>query len=250
MKISDHRVFFLAEEDFINPQQAQINETDSFHIQKVLRLKKSDQIVIMTSQGKFLAHIIRDDSSRLLIELDECIESNQAPAKKISLLQSIPKLRKMDEIIEKSTEFGVYEIFPAFTLRSSINPQSPLIQGKEERWKRIAMAASKQSRRSHLPIIHPPISLSSLMQDSTLFADALKVVFWEQEQETKLIQLLPLIQDHSHIVLCIGPEGGFAISEIEELSKNGFQTCSLGRQILRTETAGPFAVGFVESISQ
>jgi 16S rRNA (uracil1498-N3)-methyltransferase len=250
MKISDHRVFFIAEEDFITPNQAQINESDSFHIKKVLRLKKADQIIAVTSQGKFSAHILRDDSSKLLIELDTCLESKQDPTKKITLLQSLPKLRKMDEIIEKSTEFGVFEIFPVMTLRSSMTLSSPVIQGKDERWKRIAMAASKQSRRCHLPVIHPPVSLSILIQDDSHFDQALKIVFWEQEQKTKLIQLLSLIQNHSHIVLCIGPEGGFAVSEIEELTQHGFKTCSLGQQILRTETAGPFAVGFIETISQ
>jgi 16S rRNA (uracil1498-N3)-methyltransferase len=249
MKISEHRVFFIAEEDFISSSQAQINETDSFHIQKVLRLKKADQIIVVTSQGKFSAQILRDDSSKLLIELDTCLESKQDPTKKISLLQSLPKLRKMDEIIEKSTEFGVFEIFPVFTLRSSATLSSPLIHGKDERWKRIAMAASKQSRRCHLPVIHPPAPLSSLIQDAGFFDHALKIVFWEQEQETRLIHLLSLIQEHSHIVLCVGPEGGFTVSEIEELIQHGFKTCSLGSQILRTETAGPFAVGFIGTIS-
>lgn len=250
MKISDHRVFFIAEDDFINSKQALINEADSYHIQKVLRLKKTDQIIVVTSQGKFSAQILQDNSSKLLIELDACIECKQAPGKKISLLQSLPKLRKMDEIIEKSTEFGVYEIFPVLTLRSSLSSSSPQIQGKDERWKRVAMAASKQSRRSQLPIIHPLHDLSTLISQHNYFEHALKIVFWEQEQETKLIHLIPLIQEQSHIVLCIGSEGGFAISEIEELSCYGFKTCSLGRQILRTETTGPFAVGFVETISQ
>ena len=249
MKSSEHRVFFLGEDDFISSRQAEINEIDSFHIRKVLRLKKEDKIIAVTLEGKFSATIINDDAPRILIMLDECIESPQATTKNIYLLQAIPKLRKMDEIIEKSTEFGVYAIFPVFSLRSPLGPNSPLLKGKEERWKRIAMAASKQSRRSQLPVIHSPTTLSNLIQDSNLFADMLKIVFWEQEQDTRLLSLLPLFQSHQNIAICIGPEGGFTLSEVDELMQQGFKTCSLGRQILRTETAGPFAVGFIESVS-
>jgi 16S rRNA (uracil1498-N3)-methyltransferase len=249
MKSSEHRVFFLGEDDFVSSQQAEINETDSFHIRKVLRLKKDDKIIVVTLEGKFSAIIVKDDAPKILVVLDECMESPQTATKNIYLLQAIPKLRKMDEIIEKSTEFGVYAIYPVFSLRSPLGPHSPLLKGKEERWKRIAMAASKQSRRSHLPVIHPPATLSSLIQDPNLFSDALKIVFWEQEQDTRLLNLLPLVQSHHNIALCIGPEGGFTLSEVDELIQQGFKTCSLGRQILRTETAGPFAVGFIESVS-
>jgi len=249
MSLGEHRVFFLSEDDFYRDNEAKINPSDSHHICHVLRLKIGDYVVVVTNQGKYKARLIEDNNDECCVCLEDCLQIVQAPKIKIHLLQSLPKLKKMDEIIEKSTELGVYAIHPFLSQRSSVNSSVDL-QSKEDRWKRIALAASKQSRRFSVPAIYPVQKLESMISNSSWPEETIKIIFWEQEEQKRLLHLFPLVSNLQEIVICIGPEGGFTVAEVSMMIEAGFQTFSLGNQILRTETAGPFAVGFIINLSE
>lgn len=246
MKSSFHRVFFIAFDDYLSSFTARINPSDSFHIIQVLRLTKGDRVLVSTMTGKYEAEIMDANPNAVVVKLGLCIESMKEDLLYILLIQALPKLKKMDDIIEKATEFGVMEIVPVISERSQVTLNAPSMKGKEDRWKRVAMAASKQSRSLKPTLIHPPQLLGDWANHLDYQEEMLKILLWEHEEQQYLIDLLPLVKQNNKIALCVGPEGGFTIKEAHMLIQKGFVPCSLGRQILKTETAGPFAAGFLK----
>ncbi len=246
MKVSFNRVFFIALDDFLSSSTAQINPSDSFHIIQVLRLTKGDKLLVSTMNGKHEAEIVEANPGAVLVKIGHCIEPMREESLHIILIQALPKLKKMDEIIEKATEFGVMEIVPVVTERSQVTLNAPSMKGKEDRWKRIAMAASKQSRSLKPTLIHPPLLLDDWVNHISHKEVMLKILLWEHEDQKFLNDMLPLFKQKNKVALCVGPEGGFTVKEAQMLIQHGFVPCSLGRQILKTETAGPFAAGFLK----
>ncbi len=243
----EHRTFFLAEEDFLTQDTAIINPIDSHHLCNVLRLSKGDFIVVSTMEGKFNAVICSSSSLGVKIQLLECIKPLPSSLLEILMIQALPKIKKMDEIVEKATEFGVSSIHPVLTHRSPVQLSSPSLIGKEERWNRIAMAASKQSRRFKLPVITAPQRLNSFIDSDVFSNEAVKILLWENEQIRHLLSMTAPVKETMKAVVCVGPEGGFTLEEVDYLISRGFISCTLGGQILRTETAGPFSIGLLMS---
>lgn len=240
--------FFISAEN-IKGNTAIINGSDFHHLINVLRGRKGDKLYAITLSGRHEAVIMDLKNNYAEVRLLELVEPKVEQKYEINLIQAIPKGRKMDTIIEKATEFGVSKIFPVYTERVNFTIEHEKENLKLERWRRKAAEASKQCRRLNIPEISEIIEFSEILKIIKNFSNATKIIFWELDEKNSLSNLLMQEEiNNSPIFLLVGPEGGFSISEVAEAIKYGFKTCSLGKWILRTETAGPFAVGLVSYI--
>ncbi|NQU16421.1 MAG: 16S rRNA (uracil(1498)-N(3))-methyltransferase [Candidatus Saganbacteria bacterium] len=216
---------------------AEIRDSDAYQIQKVLRSKIGDQIIICDGISKSHLAIIKEiTKDKITVVLEKEIEENTEPKVKITLAQCLPKGSKIDFVIQKSVELGVFDIIPVISERS-IPKISDKAEKKQARWQKIAKEAAEQSGRQIIPKIHLPIFFDDLLSKQTY---DLKLIPWELEKENRLRDVLKSVETcHGMSLLAtIGPEGGFSQQEINKAKASGFMSISLGKRILRTETAG------------
>lgn len=215
---------------------------DQHHLEKVLRLRPGDELTVCDSQRTdYLCRIESIDAAKVSL----CVLSrkpNQAePSFRATLYQGLSRKDRMDLVVQKAVELGVYEIVPVECERSVVRLSAAGRQKKKQRWQQISEAAAKQSGRGILPAVREPKSLSQLMPE--LSGHDLTLFFWENERERSLKSHLqeraPKLPENPRIAVIIGPEGGFSAAEANALILQGLQPLSLGRRILRTETAGP-----------
>jgi len=211
------------------------------YIKDVLRLKKGDELILFDGAGHEYSTVIRDFYSR-----NVCLdiirkETILLPDTHITLAQSLPKGGKMEMIIQKSTELGASRIVPFISSRSIPRLTGSRATAKAARWRKIAIEASRQCGRGNVPEVSEIVSFDEML--STPDRHTLRIILWEAEQELRIREILT---DEKHagvdsFFIVIGPEGGFSWEEIEKARQCGFISASLGRLILRTETA-PLAV--------
>ena len=222
------------EGDFIS-----ITGTDVNHIKNVLRMKQGDEIVICNGQGKDCYCIISKVSEGLITaKIESIIDTGTELKAKITLFQGMPKKDKMELIIQKAVELGVYEIIPVMTKRVVVKLEDKKKEEKKlERWQAIAEEAAKQSRRGIIPTVKPVLSYKAAID----YAKQMDLGILPYENASGMGQTKEIMNNlgkHSHIGVFIGPEGGFEESEIELARNNQLLPITLGRRILRTETAG------------
>lgn len=209
-----------------------LNEEQSRHITKSLRMKKGDMLTVCTGDGNDYGCIIDEinkDGARLAVCYKQASDSEADI--KISLYQGVPKGDKFEDIIQKCTELGVYEIIPVLTKRCVSRPQEKQAEKKRQRYARIALEAAQQSGRGIVPDIKKMTELKTAV--SQCEAD-IKIVFYEGGGEP----LSALIKKGAKsAAVFIGPEGGFEKEEVELLKQNGAVAATLGKRILRTQTA-------------
>lgn len=229
---------FFVEKEQIKEKTITILGADVNHIKNVLRMKIGDQITISNRIDKEyvceLSALSDNQVEAVIVDSDQ--ESTELPAK-IYLFQGLPKADKMEFIIQKAVELGAYEIIPLATKRSVVKLDAKKEAAKRKRWQIIAESAAKQSKRIIIPEVMPVMSLSKALS----YADAFscKLIPYEKAdgmQETKraMAQALP----NTSIGVFIGPEGGFEENEIALAIQNNCIPITLGKRILRTETAG------------
>jgi 16S rRNA (uracil1498-N3)-methyltransferase len=204
---------------------------------RVLRLKKGALLCLADGNDReYKGTISKVGEESLVIKLEEIIT---APANeigpKITLFQGLPKSDKLDWIIQKCTELGVDEIVPFVAARSVSRPPAGRIKEKLERWRRIAAEAARQSNRMTVP----QVTLAADFSEACRQADhSVKLLLWEQEQPGTLRKLLAGSPSPERIAVIVGPEGGLTSEEVASALKCGFISVSLGKRIVRTETAG------------
>lgn len=232
-----HKFFVMPEQ--IGEKAIYINGPDCNHIVRVLRLKIGEEILVKDRQGTDYYCIIESSSPEEVIcrIVDICRGASELPVK-ISLFQGLPKQEKMEWIIQKGVELGVSEIYPIAMKRCVQKLDTKTAAKKVERWNKIAESAAKQSGRSIVPQVHLPMSFKEATQKLEAYAD----VFVPHE-DAKGIQhtreSLKEIKKGSEIAFVIGPEGGYAPEETEQLKQlANSRMITLGKRILRTETAG------------
>ncbi|MDD6492394.1 MAG: 16S rRNA (uracil(1498)-N(3))-methyltransferase [Firmicutes bacterium] len=229
---------------FVEPEQIQgerivIVGKDVNHIKNVLRMKPGEEISVSNGKdGKeYRCGIERLSDEEIVCELRFIKEEGMELPSKIYLFQGLPKADKMELIIQKAVELGVYEIIPVATRRAVVKLDEKKAKSKVLRWQGIAEAAAKQSKRGIIPKVQDVMSFREAVEYSR--CTKVKMIPYElsegMERTRKLIENLKPGED---IAVFIGPEGGFAKEEIEEASENGIVPITLGRRILRTETAG------------
>lgn len=227
--------FFTPKELFYE-NEARILGEDVKHIYRVLRLEEGEKVVINNLQGEeFLGKIAEITKTEVKIVIDEKLEVNNESPLEVYLFQGLPKAAKMDLIVQKGTELGFKEITPIITERVDVKLKGEF--KKLDRLERIALEASKQSKRTFIPKINSPISFKELEEELKLMD--LVVVPYENAENFGVKALVRSIDKSvKKIGIIIGPEGGFEEEEIEKLKDNGAYIVTLGPRILRTETAG------------
>jgi 16S rRNA (uracil1498-N3)-methyltransferase len=206
------------------------------HIRKVLRLKAGDEIVVFDGLGKeFEGTIVEEGLSSVMIKIQNIFSSKGDSPFEVTLAQSLLKGEKMDYLIQKTTELGVKEIIPFFSSRSVPLLEKSRRLKRHHRWEKIAIEASKQCGRGVVPKIESLQDYSDMLHAAS--TDDLRLILWEREG-IKLKEVLGRSKEKMKVFFIIGPEGGFSQDEVDESKRAGFLPVTLGRRILRAETAG------------
>ena len=228
--------FFVSEEQ-INGENAYIEGSDVNHIVNVLRMKPEEELLIsVKGDWDYLCKIVDIETDRVNLKVLESMEQRELPVN-ITLLQGIPKSDKLEMIIQKAVELGVNEIIPVKTKRVVVKIDEKKVDTKVNRWNAIAESAAKQSKRSIIPKVYEPMSIDNALEIVKDFG--VKLIPYENADGIdKTRKILDGMDKTKDIVVFIGPEGGFEEAEVERIKNFGFEVITLGKRILRTETAG------------
>ena len=229
---------FFAEQDPKDDTLLRLTEEDARHALTVLRMKPGDRAEAVSGGQPWLAEIASADGKCVIMKKVSVLPSSE-PALSVTLFQGIPKSDKMDWIVQKATEIGVVRVVPVLMERCVSRPAEKEFAKKLERWRKISREAGKQSGRCVLPEITNPVSLSGLF---SLELPEACVVPWEEAEGFGPLAFHRSRPSLASLGIMIGPEGGITPEEIELLKSHGFIPITLGRRILRTETAGLAAV--------
>ncbi len=225
---------FFINDNQIENEKVKIIGQDAKHISNVLRMKKGEEIYIcnIDSKERYLAKIDDINKDYVMVICIQKLESIE-PNIKITLFQGITKADKMEYIIQKSVELGVYNIIPVdmkFCI-GKIKDEDKKIT----RWQAISESAAKQSKRGIIPKIEMPKRLSEVCKIISEYD--LAIVAYEDEDKTTIKKILNSNKNIKSVAVIVGPEGGISSDEINMLIESGSKAASLGKQILRTETA-------------
>ena len=228
--------FFVSEEQ-INGENAYIEGSDVNHIVNVLRMKPGEELLIsVKGDWDYLCKIVDIETDRVNLKVLESMEQRELPVN-ITLLQGIPKSDKLEMIIQKAVELGVSEIIPVKTKRVVVKIDEKKVDTKVNRWNAIAESAAKQSKRSIIPKVYEPMSIDNALEIVKDFG--VKLIPYENADGIdKTRKILDNMDKTKNIAVFIGPEGGFEEAEVERIKNSGFEVITLGKRILRTETAG------------
>ena len=229
---------FFVEEEQIGREFVTITGSDVNHIKHVLRMKPGEKIRISSREGRDLFCVVSEVADTF-VQAD--ILNEEAPStelsEKIYLFQGIPKGDRMETVIEKAVELGAYEVVPVAARRCVARLDEKKALSRINRWQGIAEAAAKQSRRGIIPQVHPVMN----MREAVAYAHAMEVKLIPYELAENMghtKEILEAVKPGTDIAVFIGPEGGFEQEEIELATAAGIEPVTLGRRILRTETAG------------
>lgn len=236
---------FFVEPSKISDDIITVDTEDVNHITRVLRMKPGDKVTVCDSAGyDYTAEIFEINKSSVLCKIINKIRSDTEPRLNVILFQGIPKGSKMEYIIQKTTELGISKIIPVCMHRCVSKIENKKDGDKKrDRWQKIAESAAKQSGRGIIPEIGTPVSFGEAVD--ALLECELAFAPFECEEENSIKNVIKGIQGNKTVGFIIGPEGGFAPEEIEKLTKKGIPAVTLGKRILRTETAGEAVVAML-----
>lgn len=221
---------FFTKSDYIGDKELKIVGEDVSHISKVLRMSPGDGIIVCDGEGNDYDAVITSVSkTEVVAEITGKYVCDAEPSVDVTLYQALPKQGKMEYIIQKNTELGVGKIVPVYTKRCVVKPSD-----KTERWNKIAESAAKQCGRGIIPQVMPVISFDEAIKQMQEYDLALMP--YECEEKNGLKSILNSCE-YKNISIFIGPEGGFDLKEVETAISAGVKTVTLGKRILRTETA-------------
>ena len=229
---------------FVEPGQIQgrriiITGSDVNHIRNVLRMKPGEEIAVSngTDGREYRCGIESFTEDEVICSLRFVKEDGVELPSRIFLFQGLPKADKMELIVQKAVELGAYEVIPVAARRCVVRLDEKKAASRISRWQGIAEAAAKQSRRGIIPQVHPVMN----MREAVAYAHAMEVKLIPYELAENMghtKEILEAVKPGTDIAVFIGPEGGFEQEEIELATAAGIEPVTLGRRILRTETAG------------
>lgn len=235
--------FFIDKKNILG-EKLYITNNDVNHIYKVLRLNTGDTILVCDGYGReYTSKIAEINKKEVICDIINVSDNLSEPPVKVTLFQGLPKAQKMEYIIQKSVEIGIYKIQPIITQRVVVKTEGKDITNKLERWRRISEEAAKQSNRGIIPEIQEPITFEEAVE--TIRSLDLSIIPYEKEKRKGLKSVLSEKLDIKNVGILIGPEGGFEEIEVDNCMKNGVIPVTLGPRILRTETAGIAALSMV-----
>lgn len=230
---------FYVKQDQIVGNQIILLGTDVNHIVNVLRMRPGEQILLCDgARGEYRCMITEMTKSKVVATIQQSKETENELQTKLYLFQGIPKKDKMEWIIQKAVELGVHQIIPVKTKRTIVQLETKEKEEKKRnRWNRIAESAAKQSGRGYIPTVTAPCSFEKAIQMAQSFP--LNLIPYEKADDfTKTKAILQNIKQEKEIGVFIGPEGGYEETEIAQAQEKGVIPITLGKRILRTETAG------------
>ena len=239
---------FFADASQINMDERRVVITgdDYNHIRNVLRMRPGEEFSVRC-QGvpkEYRCGIIEFTDDEVVCEIRFVKEDDTELPVKVTVYQALPKADKMETVIQKCIELGAARIIPVRTSRCVVNLDDKKAAAKCERWQQIAEAAAKQSQRGIIPAIGPVMDLNKALAD----AETLDVRLMPYELAGDMAstrKIISGIETGSQIGIFIGPEGGFDETEVTRASEKGFIPITLGRRILRTETAAMTVMGWL-----
>ena len=227
---------YFSADDQIKNNKVKVEGGDAKHLKTILRAQIGDKISVVTESKEYIAEIEAINNEEIICSLNEEIMTNNETTINITLCQGIPKQTKMETIIQQNVELGVKSFIPLITERTVVKlNEKGREQKKLDRWQKIAKESAKQSKRSIIPLVEPIMTMKELVERIKA-EDAELIVPYELE-DIKLLKDI-LIEPKENYYIVIGPEGGFDIKEIQMLQEIGAHIVTLGKRILRTETAG------------
>lgn len=235
--------FYVHPED-VQGDQARFRADETRHIVSVLRKSSGDMIAAVDGQGNEYTIVLErigatSAEGRIIQRRRRCRE----PIAEVTLAQGLPKGDKLGQIIKKSTELGVSAIWPLMTEHTVISADKSSAGRKLGRWQRIAIGAMKQSLRTRLPQIRPPMDFDEMLEQVSGFDLALMAAL--SEDALPLGRVLDETGSRRRLLILVGPEGGFSGDEIDRARSSGIRPVTLGPRRLRAETAAIVFLGLV-----
>ena len=237
---------FFVDPAAVGEETIAITGKDFNHIAHVLRMKQGEEITISTigEAKEYLCAIDTFDADRVVCRiLDRQTDTAELPAK-ILLFQGLPKADKMELIIQKAVELGAAEIIPVEMARSVVKLDDKKAASKVIRWQAISEAAAKQSKRGIIPVVNSPLTYKEALKRASE-CDLFLVPYEDARGFAHTREVLARLKPGQSVAVIIGPEGGFAPSEIEAAVAANGEVITLGKRILRTETAGLVALSLI-----
>lgn len=229
---------FFAEPGQIGEKEIVITGADVNHIRNVLRMRADEEVLIADGQGaEYRCKLTELGENEVRAQILWKLDGNAELASAITLFQGLPKSDKMDLIVQKCVELGVDRIIPVSTKRAVVKLDAKKEQTRLKRWNTISESAAKQSGRGVIPEVSGVMSFGKALEEAKKL-DVLLIPYERAEHMTETRRVMGEIRPGQSVGIFIGPEGGFEESEVEEAVAAGAQAITLGRRILRTETAG------------
>lgn len=229
---------FFARHENIHDTYIELTGTDVNHIKNVLRFKEGDELLISSGDNvDYSCHIQKLGEDKIIAAIDSKDEVGKELPSKVYLFQGLPKGDKMEFIIQKMTELGVHSIIPVAMKRSVVKLDSKKADSKVKRWNAIAESAAKQSKRSIIPEVTKVMTFREALKTASDI-DVKLLPYECADGMAKTKNIIEDLQGGTSVAIFIGPEGGFDIEELELAKESGWEVITLGKRILRTETAG------------
>lgn len=237
--------FFVPSEN-INDCRIRITGGDAAHIMRSLRMSKGEKITVCDMHStEYECEISDFEENSVLLDVISSSLGNTEPPYRVTLYQALPKSDKMDFIVQKAVETGVYEIVPFISERCISRPDAKSAKTKSERWNKIALEAAKQCGRGIIPAVRPICTYKQAID--TAGKAEIPILFYEGDGVRSLKEVLGGTacskESPVGISIVIGAEGGFSLAEVKEAVDAGLIPTGLGARILRCETAPIVALG-------
>ncbi|WP_240416943.1 16S rRNA (uracil(1498)-N(3))-methyltransferase [Paenibacillus periandrae] len=237
--------YFIAPEQFTEAAVT-ISGDDAHHLVRVMRAKEGEQVIVSDGESREALVRIRElDKDQVTADIVELLSMNHEANVEVWIAQSLPKGDKMETVIQKGTEIGAARFIPFISERTVVQLDAKKEGKRVERWQKIAKEAAEQAHRNRVPVVDIPLTWKALLQQAGL-ADAAWICY-EKENGLQLRQQIQAAlasrqvtdtsTDKIKLMLIVGPEGGFSEREVEAAEAAGCRSISLGKRILRTETA-------------
>ena len=229
---------FFVEPSQIGEKEIVITGPDVNHIRNVLRMRAGEELLAADGQGSEYRCILRElQDSEIRAEICRKLSGSAELPSRITLFQGLPKSDKMDFIIQKCVELGVFRIVPVTTKRTVVKLDAKKEESRRKRWTAVSESAAKQSGRGIIPEISGVQSFREAVEEAGEL-DVCLIPYEKAENMARTREILSGIPAGASIGVFIGPEGGFEEEEVREAMAAGARPITLGRRILRTETAG------------
>lgn len=236
---------FFAEPSWIQGNSIYIEGADVNHMKNVLRMKPGEDVRINDGSGKtYLCCIDHYEEDKAVLDVLKELDADTELPSRIVLFQGLPKGDKMEWIVQKAVELGAYSIVPFAAKRSVVRLDEKKSAKKQVRWQAIAKGAAEQSGRGIIPEVSGVMTFAEALE-SAKEMDVLLIPYEMEKGMAETARVVEGIRPGQSVGIFIGPEGGFEEEEVERAKKAGAYPVSLGKRILRTETAGLTALSIL-----